>query len=299
VKKVIILLFLAAFVAFLGYRVRMSLLEKEAQRNVKPPVIIRMVDVASPVMREVNDVVQTWGNVESSAKVIVYSNLPGKVLQLYVREDALVTKGDTLAQIDRNLQPMDYSETYVVAPASGVVTKRLLDDGAIITPATPLYIIEDLSELIVSAPVEQSDIGKIRVGTPTAIYCDAFPEDVFSARVARIAATSDPATHATRVESRMPGGKIKPGMFVRLEYLIGKRNVLFAPSLVIDEVNGKKTAALLKNGVVRIVPIETGRRDGDQIEILTGLSLDDVVISSGRMELAEGDSVVVKSRITQ
>ncbi len=294
-KKLIIFLFLAAVLGLLGWRVRTTMIEKELQRNQKNPVVRTHVEVAVPILRPISDNVETWGTTTSNASVTVYSNLSGKLLGQKVDENQSVMIGDTLAKIDRNMQPMEFAATVVTAPATGIVTKRFLDDGSIISPQTPLYTIQDIAVLILNASVSQQEIGKVRMGMPAEIECDAFPGEEFSGSVTRIASVADPMSHATTVEISLKGGRIKPGMYLHVKLQIQTREAILIPSIAVIEDGAKSVVTVVKSSVIRYKPVILGIRDGDQREIISGIALTDTLAVSGADFISEGDSVVVEA----
>lgn len=295
-KKLIIFALLGVFLLFLGLRVRTAVTEKAAARLQKPPVVVKEVETARPIERQVVETVDAWGTASVDNSLTIYSNQPGKLLNQRYDRDAVVAIGDTLARVDRNSEPLDYADSWVTCSKGGVITKRFLDDGAVITPQTALYTIQDLTDLVVSVPVAQGEIGKVKPNANARITCDAYPDEEFAGQVVRIAPISDPANHTTVVELSLHSSKIRSGMLLKTEIAVGTRSGMFVPDFGIVKENGQAKALVVRNSLIRKVPIEAAGRWGDLREVTAGLTRNDELVSSGSAALNDGDSVVVKPR---
>ena len=84
------------------------------------------------------------------------------------------------------------TDTHVLAPISGVVTSRYVQNGNVIisgtsTQGTRILTISDMSQMYVNVPVEASQIGRIKEGMAAQIRCESFPNTIIPGKVARIA----------------------------------------------------------------------------------------------------------------
>ena len=121
----------------------------------------------------------------------------------------------------------------IPAPASGVVTTRIVDLGEVIAPGFPLFEIVDLDHLYLKVYVPEKEIGKVRRGLPARIYTDAFPDEPFPATVRYIASRAE----FTPKEVQTPDERVK---------------LVYALKLYLDENPGHRlTPGLPADAVIR------------------------------------------------
>jgi macrolide-specific efflux system membrane fusion protein len=151
---------------------------------------------------QVEDTVETTGSVEPLTRIVVSPPIAGRIEDLLVEEGSRVKAGDVVAWMssaDRaaildaaRVQGPDelktweasYRPTSIVAPYSGVVILSSVVVGQSVNTSSVVYAISD--ELIVVAAVDESDIGRVRVGMSARVTLDAYPDRVTTGRVLRI-----------------------------------------------------------------------------------------------------------------
>lgn len=129
---------------------------------------------------------------------------------------------------------IDLSRREIHAEFDGVVDSTFVDAGEYVTPGTRLLIYHDPNSIWIDANVKETDFGRVKIGAPTAISVDAFPDMEFRGEVVRLgeAATSqfallpspNPSGNFTKITQRLPirvvieqrDGLLRPGMMVEL-----------------------------------------------------------------------------------
>lgn len=119
----------------------------------------------------------------------------------------------------------DLQETKIYAPSDGTVLSRPVEDGEVVNPGTPLYVMVDINKLYLKVYIPEPDIGKIKLGNEAKVFVDAFPERAFNARITKIYEQAEftPKAVETREERvklvfgvelsvENPEGILKPGM---------------------------------------------------------------------------------------
>jgi HlyD family secretion protein len=119
----------------------------------------------------------------------------------------------------------DLQETRIYAPSNGTILSRPVENGEIVNPGTPLYVMVDMAGLYVKVYIPEPDIGKLRLGNDARIYVDAFPARAFNARITKIYEQAEFTPKAVETkEERVklvfgvelsvenPEGILKPGM---------------------------------------------------------------------------------------
>ena len=204
------------------------------------------------------------------------------------------------------------SNTLIVSPVDGFVGKRFLDPGAFASTNAPVASVVDISRVRMVANLVERDVRRVPAGTPAQVEVDAFPGERFAGRVSRVAPVFDPATRTAEMEIEVPnpGFRLKPGMYARVHLTVDTRaNALTVPRAALIDVEGKsgvfvavppeaaKPAATSSSGqppalTAKFIPVDVGIRDGEQIEITSGLQEGARVITTGAGALKDGDRIV-------
>jgi RND family efflux transporter MFP subunit len=188
----------------------------------------------------------------------------------------------------------------VTAPFDGVVTERHVDVGALITAGsgtstTPLFALSQSSTLRVYVAVPQAFVDELRVGQPVKIHSRTLAGREFTGTVARSAGSLDTATRTMLTEIDIPNadGALKAGMYLQVE-LEGERvgtRWRVPGSAVLFDGAGTRLAIVEPDGTLRFRPVSLGRDFGDEIEIATGVSGDERVVTTPSAALTDGQKV--------
>ncbi|MEN1940444.1 efflux RND transporter periplasmic adaptor subunit [Luteimonas sp. MJ174] len=172
----------------------------------------------------------------------------------------------------------------LTAPANAVVIEKPVVQGARFEPGETILRLADLSTVWVIAKVPAAQAAGIRVGQPARFETVALPGQVAEGEVTFVQPVIDPMTRTVDVRIALPNpvGDLRPGLYgtVLLEEP-GVGPVLSVPrSAVLD--SGTRQVVLVETGPGRFAPrdVTLGRRGGDRIEILDGLSEGEQVVVS-------------------
>jgi hypothetical protein len=189
---------------------------------------------------------------------------------------------EQIAEVERTGKPIRAVTLY--APASGYVTARNAFPNQRVTPDTELYTIADLDRVWILADVFESDAALIRVGQAARISLPYLGGQARQARVTYILPQIDPQTRTlkVRLEADNPETLLKPEMFVDVEFRVPLAAALSVPAGAVLDTGLSKTVFVAQgNGVFEPRKVETGRRLGERIEILSGLRAGERVAASG------------------
>ncbi|MBA3298166.1 MAG: efflux RND transporter periplasmic adaptor subunit [Acidobacteria bacterium] len=193
---------------------------------------------------------------------------------------------------------INLSNTVISSPVDGFVGKRYLDPGASVSPNVPVASIVDIRTVRMVAALVEKDSQRVRGGMPAEVKVDAFPDQKFTGRVSRVAPVFDPLTRTAEMEVEVanPGYRLKPGMYSRVELTVAERpDALTVPRNAIVELDGRTgifTAEAAAVMTAKFNPVQIGIRDGDAVEITTGLTEGARVITTGAGALKDGDRIV-------
>jgi RND family efflux transporter MFP subunit len=189
---------------------------------------------------------------------------------------------DQIDQVLRTGQPI-HSIT-LFAPASGFVTERKAFPNQKVTPDSDLYTITDLSRIWIVADVFESDITSIKVGDATYVSFPNGNTPPLGAKVTYIQPQVDPMTRTlkVRLDAPNPGLRMKPDMYVTVEFGIAGAKELVVPAEAVLDTGDRQTVFVdLGNGYLEPRQVVVGERFGDRVAITRGLTAGERVVSSG------------------
>jgi HlyD family secretion protein len=215
-----------------------------------------------------------------------------QVTQLLTAETTAAARLEAL-KAALTVQQIRLQQTQVLAPDNGVISARSATVGAVVPAGAELFRLIRQGRLEWRAEVAAAELAQLRPGQ--AVRVSATGADTVNGRVRMVAPTVDAATRngLVFVDLPQPGG-LKAGMFARGEFETGSSAALTLP----------QSAVLLRDGfsyVFKLGPdnkvtqakVVVGRRNGDRIEVVSGLDANARVVASGGGFLADGDTVKV------
>ena len=185
----------------------------------------------------------------------------------------------------------------ITAPITGIVSKKYLDLGGMASPTGPLFELVDIDTVKATVSVIESDLGKLKLKSSARIQVDALSEPVYG-EVTLISPTLEPMSRAATVEITIDNAdmRLKPGMFakVRIPLAVYKNAILIPRSAAIED-SGKNTHSVfvVVDGVSQRRQVELGLMQGGEVEIRSGLSDSELVVTAGHYSLKDGESVTV------
>lgn len=214
-----------------------------------------------------------------------------------------IKKGDVVqagAQVRRSEAAFKNAKTQlgyttVVAPRAGLVTKKYVEEGSIVTAGRSSFSgtgsgvaivdIADVSRMFVLVNVDETDIAQIEVGQAVDISVEAYPDELFEGKVTKIAPQSitdqNVTTIPVTVEIDMPDQRLKPGMNANCDFITGKvDDVVMVPSEAVKEGDDGDTVTVLKGKEQITRKVEVGLVGRDSIEIKKGLKIGEKVVTA-------------------
>jgi RND family efflux transporter MFP subunit len=202
-----------------------------------------------------------------------------------------------------NLDRLRVLEKYkrIVAPFDGLVTTRTTDIGALINAGSgsgpALFVVSDVSKLRVYVNVPQNFVPGVKVGTKASILVPEYPGRVFLATVEASAQSVDVASGTTRMLLIVDNaeGQLMTGGFatVRLELVAPSNTVSVPASALIFDQGGLRVAIVGPDGRIVLKPVIVARDLGKEVEIGSGLTAEDRVVTTPPDGIAGGDQVQV------
>jgi cobalt-zinc-cadmium efflux system membrane fusion protein len=184
------------------------------------------------------------------------------------------------------------SETVVSSPITGVVIQRAVGPGQNLASisnsgSNAVFVVSDLSTVWLVGNVREVDAPLARVGQAIEVRATALPDRVFTATVNYVSPTVDPATHRVTVRASVanPDGVLKPSMFASFHLVTGAdTSAVGVPAdAVIYEGDTARVWVARSPGVLELRNIQTGQTQGEMVEVISGLSPGDRVVTSGSL----------------
>lgn len=183
------------------------------------------------------------------------------------------------------------------APFSGVLGLTTVTAGTLVSPGTVITTLDDLSAVRVDFAVPERFLSTLKAGTPLTATADAYPGEEFSGRIALMDVRVNEQTRAVtaRAEFPNPGGRIRPGMMMRVSVQQGQRQALSVPEASVQyEGAGAFVYRIAGNGegsIAQRVEVQTGTVENGFVEIISGLSANDRIVASGLNRIQPGAPV--------
>jgi len=191
------------------------------------------------------------------------------------------------AALDRGATGSLAGSTHVPAPISGVVTERVANVGLNVDPAAKLFTVVDLSTVWVTAAVYERDFARVPVGSPTVITTSAYPDLVLKGKVAYAdpQVSAETRTANVRVEVPNAGNALRLGMYADVTVLgVAAATAPVIPRSAVQHVGEREVVYLAhasEPGKFTERPVRLGRSTGSQVEVLSGLTPGDVIVTAG------------------
>lgn len=195
----------------------------------------------------------------------------------------------------------------VRAPFSGEIGIRRVNLGQYINPGDPVATLTALGQLYVEFALPQQELARLKPGSTVSVTSDAYPGRSFIARVNAVEPKVGEDTRNVTVQATLPNGDraLRPGMYVTASLMLPPQSgALVVPATAIQTsaqgdsvivIRGKNARS---GGKAEIVPVQTGRRIGNEVVIDKGLKPGDVVVSEGQLRVQPGAEVKV-SRVVE
>ncbi len=199
-----------------------------------------------------------------------------------------------------NLDRLRVLEQYkrITAPFDGLVTVRSTDIGALINAGAagpPLFVVSDTKKLRVYVNVPQNYVPSIQIGTKANISVPEYPGKTFPAIVQASAQAVDVASGTTRMLLIVDNarGQLMTGDFTNVSFELPHPEIAInvpASALIFNQ-GGLFVATVSGDSRVHLKPVTISRDLGKEVEIGSGLSVDERVIESPPDGIASGDLV--------
>ena len=301
--------------------------------------------------------VELQGAVNTRQNVLIYPEMPGTLLNVYVKKGQKVSKGQVLANIDdggmssqlrqmktqlalakttyerqkklwdkkigTEIQYLQIKANYEAqentvsqmqsqlnkytmrAPFAGIIDDVIKDQGNVVAPGGPdseVFRIVNLSNMYIEVSVPESYISSVTVGKKVKVFFPVLNETVLS-KVRQAGNFINPANRSFIVEIAVPNksGKIKPNLTAKVQIndYRNEQAILIPQSIISENAEGEQYIFIVSKANAENIAkankniIETGKTQGDYVEVLSGISNGQNVIQEGARSVKDGQEVKI------
>ncbi len=206
-----------------------------------------------------------------------------------------------IAAIDADI---DYSEAQlrklqIRAPFDGNVGLRNVSEGAIVSSATAITLLQQLHPLKLDFAIPEQYKAQIKTGEKISFTTDGV-RDTITGVIVAIQPGANAATRTVDIRALVnnPDRKLTPGAFAHVFIAFHNNNdAITIPSQSIIPTSRDKKVAVLKNGKAQLITVTTGVRLVETVEIINGLNVGDTVLTTGIMQVKPDMDVSISKMV--
>jgi RND family efflux transporter MFP subunit len=197
--------------------------------------------------------------------------------------DAAATEAETL---------LGY--TKVTAPFDGVITRKYADVGDLASPGKSLLEIEDARDLRLEADVPEAVISHLTLGDKLGVRVSGVTNELDGV-ISEIAPSADPNSRTFLVKLDLPPTPgLRAGQFGRAAMPVGETSALRTPASAVVQRGQMELVFMVVNGHAQLRIVKTGKRIGDEVELVSGVDAGEQVVVDGAAQLTDGQPVEMK-----
>ena len=197
--------------------------------------------------------------------------------------DAAVTEARTL---------LGY--TKVDAPFDGTITRKLADVGDLAGPGKPLLEMEDSHTLRLEADVPEAAVGTLALGDRLPVRLSAMQADLEGV-VSEIAPAADPGSRTFLVKLDLPATpSLRAGQFGRVAIPVGGTSALRVPASAVVVRGQMELVFVVGEGKARLRIVKTGKRIGDEVELVSGVDAGESLVVENASALVDGQPLQLR-----
>ena len=216
----------------------------------------------------------------------------GSEIQFLQAQAQMISAQKSVAQMRAQV-----AKTVIRAPFSGTIDEVFVERGQVVAPSPQgLMRIVNLSNMYVSTTVPETYIGKLKPGTEVDVFLTSLGK-TYKGKVRQVANFINPSNRSFGIEVSVPNpdNLLRPNQVAKLKIIdYTTNNAIVVPTNVVQEDGEHNKFVFIatnvngKSGVAKKVLVKVGKSSDNVTEILSGLSANDVIITEGVNNIADG-----------
>ncbi len=209
---------------------------------------------------------------------------------------AKINYGLQQAKAQQKLHTKNLSDTKLYSPIEGVLLKKLGEVGEITGVGIPLLVVSDIRKIKVNAYIPENELQNIKIGQKAKVLISSLNEP-YEGKITEVGSAADPASRAfsVKIEIDNPKMLIRPGMIAEVTIASdNKKEVLVIPVEAIQhDFNDQSFVYVVDNKLNKAFRrnVSLGQLFNDKIEITSGLSENEIVVTGGQQKLVDGSLI--------
>jgi len=199
-----------------------------------------------------------------------------------------------LASAERQL-----GDAVIRAPIAGIVSKKSVNVGDVVSPGTELFTVIDPSSMRLEATVPSEDLSQLRLGAPVEFMVRGY-DQTFAGKIERIAPQADSTTRQVPIFVAIPnvGGRLVAGLFAEGRVVAQSASGLIVPVNAVNVTTQTPWVLRVNNGKTERANVTLGLRDPrtERVLVASGLSADDTLLRGASQGITPGTSVQLSGR---
>lgn len=194
--------------------------------------------------------------------------------------DAARTRAEVkVAEANDAVTRLNLERSRVKAPFDGAIAARLASAGDYLAIATPIVRLVQTDPLRLRLEVPERESVAIRVGQTVRVMIEG-DTNTYHGQIARVAPAIREENRMLQVEADIPNqGGLRAGLFVRATIIVNEReSTVSVPANALVTFAGLEKVVIVKDGKAAEKTISTGRREGDWVEIISGVNAGEMVV---------------------
>jgi RND family efflux transporter MFP subunit len=216
----------------------------------------------------------------------------GSEIQFLQAQAQMISAQKAVAQMRAQV-----AKTVIRAPFSGTIDDVFVERGQVVAPNPQgLMRIVNLSNMYVSTTVPETYIGKLKPGTEVAVFLTSLGK-TYKGKVRQVANFINPNNRSFGIEVSVPNpdNLLRPNQVAKLKIIdYSVNNAIVVPTNVVQEDGEHQKFVFIAtnvngtSGVAKKVLVRVGKSSNNVTEILSGLAANDVIITEGVNNIADG-----------
>ncbi|MDR2542091.1 MAG: efflux RND transporter periplasmic adaptor subunit [Treponema sp.] len=235
------------------------------------------------------------GEILAHNQVTIFPAMNGRLVEMRFGIGSRVNRGDIVAMIDPSRPGEVFYHSPVVSTISGTVLSTPFSIGDTLTTQSAVYVVGDLSSLIVETHVPERFVASVTLGMRAVLRFEAIGGETFYTQVTEISPVLDPVSRTLRIRLRFlnPDPRIRAGMFATINLVTDRRvDIPVIPRTSVISTYGSWIVFVVdENNIAHRREITMGIDNEELVEVLSGVSLGENVVSAGQNFISDGDLV--------
>jgi membrane fusion protein (multidrug efflux system) len=202
----------------------------------------------------------------------------------------LVTSKSRLQQAKVNV-----GDTNIKSTINGIVNKKHIEPGSVLGAGTPMFEIVNVSKLKLKVSINENQVAGLKSGNTVDVTASVYPDAKFTGKITFIAPMADSSLNfPLEIEiTNSPSNELKAGMYGTAVFASKQQKesmMVVARNAFVGSVSSNQIF-VVQNGIAKLKNVTAGRILGDKVEILDGLSTNEIIIVTGQINLTDGTKV--------